>query len=138
MLRTGHDLTDREIRALLQLAELDVQAQELPPETYRSRREASEKRVARALLERYQTLLAAGRRPVIAAIERSSCSGCHLRLPTMVESQARRAPAIYACPHCRRMLYAPELLDAEALREAECQKKGAPDRAALASAGERY
>jgi len=132
------EATVQEIRALLQLAELDVQAQELPPEAYRSRREASRKRVARALLELYQTLLAAGRRPVIAAIERASCSGCHLRLPTMVESQARRALAIHACPHCRRMLYAPELITAEALREAGSQKKGAPDRAALASAGERY
>ena len=132
------EATVQEIRALLQLAELDVQAQELPPEAYRNRREASRKRVARALLERYQTLLAAGRRPVIAAIERASCSGCHLRLPTMVESQARRALAIHACPHCRRMLYAPELITAEALREAGSQKKGAPDRAALASAGERY
>jgi hypothetical protein len=132
------EATVPEIRALLQLAELDVQAQELPPETYRSRREASAKRVARALLERYQTLLDAGRCPVIAAIERASCSGCHLRLPTMVESQARRALAIHACPHCRRMLYAPELITAEALREAGSQKKGAPDRAALASAAERY
>jgi predicted nucleic acid-binding Zn-ribbon protein len=132
------EATVQEIRALLQLAELDVQAQELPPETYRSRREASRKRVARALLERYQTLLAAGRRPVIAAIERASCSGCHLRLPTMVESQARRALAIHGCPHCRRMLYAPELLTAEALHEAGSQKKGPPDRAALASTAERY
>jgi predicted nucleic acid-binding Zn-ribbon protein len=132
------EATVQEIRALLQLAELDVQAQELPPETYRSRREASRKRVARALLERYQSLLDAGRCPVIAAIERSSCSGCHLRLPTMVESQARRLPAVHACPHCRRMLYAPELLTAEALREAGSQKKGAPDRAALVSGAERY
>ena len=74
----------------------------------------------------------------VAAIERASCSGYHLRLPTMVESQARRALAIHACPHCRRMLYAPELITAEALREAGSQKKGAPDRAALASAAERY
>jgi len=132
------EATVQEIRALLQLAELDVQAQELPPETYRSRREASRKRVARALLERYESLLDAGRCPVIAAIERSSCSGCHLRLPTMVESQARRSPAVHACPHCRRMLYAPELLTAEALREAGSRKKGAPDRAALASRAERY
>ncbi|HEY3215370.1 MAG TPA: C4-type zinc ribbon domain-containing protein [Candidatus Eisenbacteria bacterium] len=132
------EATIQEIRALLKLAELDLQAQELPPETYRSRRDASRKRVAKALLERYQSLLDAGRCPAIAAIERSSCSGCHLRLPTMVESQARRLPAVHACPHCRRMLYAPELLTAEALREAVSQKEGAPDRAALASTAERY
>ena len=56
----------------------------------------------------------------------------------MVESQARRALAIHACPHCRRMLYAPELITVEALREAGSQKKGAPDLAALASPAERY
>jgi len=132
------EATVREIRALLQLAELDAHAQELPPETHQRRREESRRGVARALLERYQTLLEAGRCPVITAIERGTCSGCHLRLPTMVESQARRALAIHACPHCRRMLYAPELLNAEALRKAGSQKKGAPDRAALASAAERY
>jgi predicted nucleic acid-binding Zn-ribbon protein len=132
------EATVQEIRALLQLAELDVQAQELSPETYGSRREASRKRVGTALLARYQTLLDAGRFPVIAAIERSGCSGCHLRLPTMVASRARRLPAVHTCPHCRRMLYAPELLSTGALRAAGSHKKGAPDRAALASAAERH
>jgi hypothetical protein len=28
----------------------------------------------------------------------------------MVEYQARRAPAVHKCPHCRRLLYAPELV----------------------------
>jgi predicted nucleic acid-binding Zn-ribbon protein len=132
------ETTVQEIRALLHLAELDGQAQELPPETYRSRREASRKRVARALLERYQALLDAGRCPVIATIERASCSGCHLRLPTMVASRARRSLAVHACPHCRRMLYAPELLTAASSRDAGPQKKGTPGRASLASATERY
>ena len=107
------EATVPEIRALIQLAELDAQAQELPPEIYQSRRQTTRRRVARPLLERYQALLEAGRSPVIAAIQRASCSGCHLRLPTMVESRARRAPAVHTCPYCRRMLYAPELLAAE-------------------------
>ncbi len=128
------EATVREIRALLQLAELDAHAQELPPETHQSRREASRRRVARALLERYQILLDAGRGPVITAIERESCSGCHLRLPTMVESQARRSPAVHTCPHCHRMLYAPELLTAENSREGGPQKKAATHRAARGSA----
>jgi predicted nucleic acid-binding Zn-ribbon protein len=131
------ETTVREIRALLQLAELDAQAQELSPETYQSRRETCRKRVGRTLLERYQALLDGGRSPAIAAIERASCSGCHLRLPTMVESQARRSPAVHTCPHCRRMVYAPELLTAEDSGEAGSQKKGAPHRTAHASAGER-
>jgi predicted nucleic acid-binding Zn-ribbon protein len=128
------EATVREIRALLQLAELDAHAQELPPETHQRRREESRRGVARALLERYQTLLEAGRCPVITAIERGTCSGCHLRLPTMVESQARRSPAVHTCPHCRRMVYAPELLTAEDSREAGFQKKAATPRAARGSA----
>jgi len=132
------EATVHEIRALIELAELDVPAQESPSEIYRSRREASRRQLARALLERYQSLLDAGRRPAIVAIERSRCSGCHLRLPTMVVSHARRSPSVHTCPHCRRMLYAPELLTAEDRREAGSQKKRAPDRAALVSGAERY
>jgi len=129
------EATGQEIRALLQLAELDAQAHAFPSETYQSRREASRRRVAKALLERYQTLLDAGRSPVIAAIERASCSGCHLRLPTILESQARHAPAIHTCPHCRRMLYAPELLAKKDSR-AGAPQKAATRRAGRASAGE--
>lgn len=131
------EATVPEIRALLQLAELDAQAQSLPPETYRSRREASRKRVAKELIERYQMLLEAGRCPVVVAITRGGCSGCHVRLPTMVEYQARRSPAVHTCPHCRRMLFAPELLSEEDSRGARSQKKVAPRGPVHASAGER-
>src|SRR5260370_33887481 len=103
------EATVQEIRPLLQLAELDAQAHEFPSETYQSRRRASQRRGAKALLARYQTLLDAGRSPVIAAIERAGCSGCHLRLPTLLASQARRSPAAHACPHCLRTLYAAQL-----------------------------
>lgn len=117
------DATVQEIRALLQIAELDGQAEQLAPETYRSRREASRRRVARALLDRYQSLLEAGRYPVVVAIERGNCSGCHVRLPTIVEYQARRSPAIHTCPHCRRMLYASELLSKESDTSASQKRK---------------
>ncbi len=130
------DATVGEIRILLQLAELDAHSQELPLETYHSQREASRRRVAGGLLERYQTLLDAGRCPVLAAIERASCSGCHLRLPTMLEAQARRSPAVHICPHCRRMLYAPELLAGEDSRQARSQDKAATGPAVRAPAGE--
>ena len=130
--------TVHEIRALIELAALDVPTQVSPSEIHRSRREASRRRLASALLSCYESLLDAGRRPAVVAIERSRCSGCHLRLPTIVASQARRSPSVHTCPHCRRMLYAPELLTAEDLREVGSQKKGAPDRAALGSAAERY
>jgi len=129
------DATVQEIRALLQIAELDGQAEKLAPETYRSRREASRRRVARALLDRYQSLLEAGRYPVVVAIERGNCSGCHVRLPTLVEYQARRSPAIHTCPHCRRMVYASELLSKESDTSAS-EKREPARRATPASAKE--
>jgi predicted nucleic acid-binding Zn-ribbon protein len=110
------DATVQEIRALVQLAEFDAQAQDLPPERLRARRGASQTHLAGRLLDRYLTLLESGRSPVVVAIEGGSCSGCHVRLPTMVEYQARRGPAVHTCPHCRRMLYAPALLGEERAR----------------------
>lgn len=104
------EATAEEIRALLQLADLDAQAQSLAPETLRARRDASFRRVAKPLRERYQTLLDIGRHPVVVPIDHGSCSGCHVRLPAMIEYQARRTPAVHSCPRCRRMLYAPELV----------------------------
>jgi predicted nucleic acid-binding Zn-ribbon protein len=125
------EATTLQIASLLRLAELDAQATDLSSEAFRARREASLRRVASPLLDRYQALLDVGRAPVVAAIERGSCSGCHVRLPTMMESQARRSPAIHTCPHCRRMLYAPELLaQAGSPRERKPAKKEAPRRRA--------
>jgi predicted nucleic acid-binding Zn-ribbon protein len=111
------EATVQGIRALVQLAEFDAEAPELPAETYDSRRAVIWRRVASGLRERYQSLLEAGRSPVIVAIERGGCSGCHLRLPTMLESQARRSPAVHTCPNCGRILYAPELLARRVVRE---------------------
>ena len=108
------ETTVQQIRALLQLAEIDAQMQELSSDTHRSRREASRRRVGAVLLDRYQKLLDNGRWPAIAAIERGGCSGCHVRLPTMVEHQARHAGVVHTCPHCRRLLYAAELVGDDA------------------------
>lgn len=127
------EATVQEMRALLQLAELDAQAPELAPETYRSRRESNRRRVAKALFERYQTLIEAGRYPVVVAIDRGNCSGCHVRLPTIVEYQARRSPGVHTCPHCRRMVYAPQLLSE---KPDAAPKKGALPRRGAALAGE--
>jgi predicted nucleic acid-binding Zn-ribbon protein len=109
------EATVEEIRALLELAQLDAQANTLAPEAYRTRHDAIGKRMAAALLERYQRLRAVGRHPVVVAAERGTCSGCHVRLPTMLAYQLGRSAAVHPCPHCRRMLYAPELL-AEVVR----------------------
>jgi predicted nucleic acid-binding Zn-ribbon protein len=122
------EVTAQEVGALLQLVELDAQTQSLLSETHRSRREATRRRVPRALLDRYQVLLEGGRLPVIVAIERGGCSGCHVRLPTMLEYKARRSPAIHTCPRCHRMLYAPEFLQ-EIARSFTSERKPAERRA---------
>ena len=111
-----------EIRALVELAALDEQAESLPAETYRRGRAAKRRRASRALLDRYQLLLDTCRRPAIVAIVKGVCSGCNVRLPTMVEYRARHSAAVHICPHCRRMLYAPELLKPEHQPEPDEQR----------------
>lgn len=124
------EATVKEIRALLDLAEVDRTTDESASETRRQGRETAARRVPRRLLDRYQLLLEVGRTPVVVCFERGVCSGCHVRLPTMLEYKAHRSPAIHTCPHCRRMLYAPELL-----REAARGDAGKPLDAAPQSAG---
>lgn len=100
------EATPEEIRVLLRLAEIDARAKELSPEMYRSCREVTRRGVPKELLVRYERLFEIGRNPVIVGMDRGSCSGCHVRLPTMVAYEARRKPDIHSCPHCRRILYA--------------------------------
>jgi hypothetical protein len=47
----------------------------------------------------------------------------------MVESQARRSPAIYTCQHCRRMIYAPAALVAHGTNQAPPNEQPATRRA---------
>lgn len=111
------EATATEIRALLGLAARNTKAQVLPA----------------PLLDRYHWLVGAGRSPAVVPIERGVCSGCHVRLPTMLEHQAGCSLALYTCPHCRRMLYAPGLLDGEP----QAPKAKSSRRAAPPSAGKR-
>ena len=104
------EATVRDIRALLELAEVDRSADQPTSEAHRQARDAVARRVPRRLLDPYHLLLEVGRTPVVVAIERGGCSGCHVRLPTMLEQRARSSPAIHRCPHCRRMLYAPRFI----------------------------
>jgi predicted nucleic acid-binding Zn-ribbon protein len=99
-----------DIRALLELADADRNGGPRASETGRQRREAFARRLPRRLLDPYELLIEVGRTPAVVAIERGKCSGCHVRLPTMLEHRARRSLAIHRCPHCRRMIYAPELV----------------------------
>ena len=100
----------KEIRALIELAELDRASGQLGEKASRRSRQATANRLPPGLLDRYEYLMGLGRRPAVAAIEGGACSGCHIRLPTMIESKTRRGPAIHTCPHCKRMLYVPELV----------------------------
>jgi hypothetical protein len=104
------EATVKQIRALLDLAELNEGADRLTVEAYRRGHEALQRGVPRLLLERYHSLINAGRTPAVVAIERGACSGCHVRLPTMLEHQARRSLALFTCPHCRRMVHASQLV----------------------------
>lgn len=103
------EATVKDIRALLDL-EADRAGDQTVSEASRHAREALARRVPRQLLDRYQLLVEVGRTPAVVPIERGICSGCHVRLATMVEHKTRRLPAIHTCPHCRRMLYVPDLV----------------------------
>lgn len=104
------EATGRDIRLLLELAQLDKSAEPVVPEAQARTRDAAERRLPEGLLTRYRSLAAAGRYPVIVAVEQGTCSGCHVRLATMIEQQVKRSLGVYICPRCRRMLYASELL----------------------------
>ena len=126
------EATAKDIRALLDLAGADGEVDRPAAESRRPDRQAAARRVPRRLLERYELLREVGRTPVLVAIEGGGCSGCHVRLPTMVEYRARRSPAVHTCPHCRRMLYSPDLL-----REEPPGGDGRSRRDAPATAGRR-
>jgi predicted nucleic acid-binding Zn-ribbon protein len=116
--------TREDILVLLELTELDRSAEPVLPEAQARARHAAERRLPDDLLTRYRRLAAAGRYPVMVAVERETCSGCHVRLATMIADLVRRSIGIYACPRCRRMLYAPELLSERPAEEAVERKAG--------------
>ena len=108
------EATADEIRALLRFVELSEGADAAAVAASDRSREAAQRRVPRLVLERYRALVQAGRSPAVVTVERGTCSGCHVRLPTIVEYKVVHSLGLYACPHCRRMIYAPELLAAKA------------------------
>jgi predicted nucleic acid-binding Zn-ribbon protein len=102
--------TTAELRILLELARLDDQAPSPEDEAWCRRREALRRQAAPPLLERYDALLGLNRTPAVVAVEQGACSGCHIRLATMVVHQVRHGSVVSVCPRCRRLLYAPERL----------------------------
>jgi uncharacterized protein len=104
------EATREDILVLLELTELDESAEPVVPDAQARARGAAERRLPDDLLTRYRWLTAAGRYPVMVAVEQETCCGCHVRLATMIASRLKRSIGIYTCPRCHRMLYAPELL----------------------------
>jgi predicted nucleic acid-binding Zn-ribbon protein len=94
------EATVKQIQTLVRLAELDEGGDKLTPEAYRRGHEALQRGLSRLLLERYHWLTDVGRTPAVVPIERGVCSGCHVRLHTMLEQQAGRSLALYTCPSC--------------------------------------
>lgn len=103
------EATASQILALMELAELD-QMDEAASRVHQPGRGTLARGIPRLLLDRYELLLQVGRTPVVVPIARGTCSACHMRLPTMVDSMARRAASVHTCPNCRRMLFAPEVV----------------------------
>lgn len=104
------EATREDIRVLLELIELHASAEPVVPPAAARARDAAERRLPEEILTRYRHLTAAGRYPVIVAVEREACSGCHVRLATMVVDRLKHSVGLYVCPRCQRMLYAPEIL----------------------------
>lgn len=104
------EATAKQIRALLEYAAANPSQGDLGVETRRPAAAAAPRTVPRPILDRYHSLVDAGRGPAVVPIERGTCCGCHVRLPTMLEHLSHGAPALHTCPHCRRMMYSPELL----------------------------
>lgn len=135
------EATAPEIRMLLELAEIDARGQDQPPEIYGARREAQRRQVAESLLEPYEALLDSARYPAIVPITRGTCTGCHVRLPTMIESAAARSPSVHRCSHCLRLVYAPQHFtgsQAKDSRPTASPKRAASRRGARASAGDAH
>ena len=71
------------------------------------RRGALRKAIAPVHLAAYDAVGRLRRRPVIVAVRRAHCGGCHLRVPPQLESSLRQDRRLAPCPHCHRLLYAP-------------------------------
>ena len=61
--------------------------------------------VEEGALARYERLLKSKGENVIVGIQRSSCGGCHMRLPTQVMIACQSQSELNACPHCGRIIY---------------------------------
>jgi predicted nucleic acid-binding Zn-ribbon protein len=93
--------------SLVRLAELDRKG---GPGPRRPEHEALAARLSHELSESYERALMAGRQPPVVPLVANACSGCHVRLPTVLEQKIRLVRGVAACPRCLRLVYDPEWL----------------------------
>jgi uncharacterized protein len=74
-------------------------------EQLRARRKREEERVDRADLVLYERLRRARSGKAVAKVERGTCQGCRITLPTTVFQRARSGLKIVQCTSCERILY---------------------------------
>jgi uncharacterized protein len=74
-------------------------------EQLRGRRQREEERVERADLVLYNRLRRARAGRAVAKVERGTCQGCRITLPTTVFQRARSGLKIVQCTSCERILY---------------------------------
>ncbi len=101
------------IAALVQLAEMDMardSGQRHSTEERAATRRALVARLSHELLEGYERALLAGREPPVVRLMQSACTGCHVRVPTILEQRIRFVRGVAVCPRCLRLVYNPDWL----------------------------
>lgn len=61
----------------------------------------------------YERLLRNKKDRVVVPIENRTCSGCHIQLTAQDENLVRKAERLIFCEHCSRILYWPQVEEAE-------------------------
>ena len=70
------------------------------------RRDSVSSQVSAVHLSLYDNLRSSRQGIAVSRVERGTCQGCRITLPTRVVQQARTSPEPVKCPSCSRILYA--------------------------------
>jgi hypothetical protein len=61
--------------------------------------------VQAGLLPRYDRLAKSLGLPVVVPLHEHKCGGCHLKVSSGIEAEARKRTEIVACDNCSRIIY---------------------------------
>jgi predicted nucleic acid-binding Zn-ribbon protein len=101
-------LAAEEVDVAGRVAELAVEA-----EKFEGQRKVLTAQLPAELVKRYDTVQK--RRGVaIAPVVAGICQGCHMSLPPQLSNILARMQSLESCPNCQRLLFRPELFEAEA------------------------